>query len=476
MALPNPNITVITTTDLVLGDTSGTPLSGCGGPANIPHKEIQENIDYLYNREHYTDLEIKTSNYTITSLDSSKSFINTGASSLITYTLPSLPPSGFNVTIINRAESGTLIVAPSGATLIKRNNATSVYNTVLIPQICVEAKFTALNSTEWDVEGFINDATTTFPRGNLSFVPLLSQTLGLPFYNNRNSTYSLPGPSGADEGCFDGQNIWICNSTQNSVFKLDTRNPALSASISVGSFPDFALFDGKYIWVTNNQSGNVSKINSLNNTVEATITVGSLPDGIAFNGIDEIWVNNNGGNTISVININSHAVTTISSLGSSLGLKEICFDGTSFWSTCKTSNELKKINASSKTLETTISLPASASPEGICFDGQNIWVTDNSSVSRIFKYDTVTLTSSGSISLTTNDYPHGICFDGRNIWVACQGPSDGSVNKILKVDPHTLTYITLTMDSGTRPKGIFYDGQFIWATLSSVNKLKRIIP
>lgn len=47
MPLPNTNIYCILKNDLVMGDTTGTPLSGSIGKANRPHKELQANIEYL---------------------------------------------------------------------------------------------------------------------------------------------------------------------------------------------------------------------------------------------------------------------------------------------------------------------------------------------------------------------------------------------------------------------------------------------
>jgi hypothetical protein len=50
MALPNTDITVITTSNLTQGDATGLPLSAVSGAANIPHKELQENIEELDSR------------------------------------------------------------------------------------------------------------------------------------------------------------------------------------------------------------------------------------------------------------------------------------------------------------------------------------------------------------------------------------------------------------------------------------------
>ena len=51
MPLPNISPRIISIIDLVLGDAVGTPLSACEKAANLTAKELQENIDYLYNNK-----------------------------------------------------------------------------------------------------------------------------------------------------------------------------------------------------------------------------------------------------------------------------------------------------------------------------------------------------------------------------------------------------------------------------------------
>ena len=67
------------------------------------------------------------------------------------------------------------------------------------------------------------------------------------------------GPRGI---AFDGTNIWVANSDDNTVSKIDPTTNTVTATIStgVGSGPwDFA-YDGTSVWVTQ-QNGSVSKIN-----------------------------------------------------------------------------------------------------------------------------------------------------------------------------------------------------------------------
>src|SRR3989344_7889753 len=94
-----------------------------------------------------------------------------------------------------------------------------------------------LSTSDKYAEVFYNSSTSSWivekklaigERGRCNFVPLLSQTLKLPYYSGRKTT------------------------------------------ITVGTNPYGVSFDGTHVWVGNNNSNNVSKININTNTVVAT--------------------------------------------------------------------------------------------------------------------------------------------------------------------------------------------------------------
>ena len=59
---------------------------------------------------------------------------------------------------------------------------------------------------------------------------------------------------------FDGANIWVTNSYNNSVTKLRAADGAILGTFNVGTGPTGVAFDGANIWVTNQDSNTVSKL------------------------------------------------------------------------------------------------------------------------------------------------------------------------------------------------------------------------
>ena len=74
------------------------------------------------------------------------------------------------------------------------------------------------------------------------------------------------------------------NQGTGNVSVINTSTNTVSATIAVGSSPNFAAFsfDGTQAYVTDGNSNDVSVINVATSTVIATITVGSTPYGIAL--------------------------------------------------------------------------------------------------------------------------------------------------------------------------------------------------
>jgi DNA-binding beta-propeller fold protein YncE len=60
---------------------------------------------------------------------------------------------------------------------------------------------------------------------------------------------------------FDGANVWVANSGDNTVSKLRVNDGKMLGTFSVGSFPvNGVAFDGANIWVTNGGSNSISKL------------------------------------------------------------------------------------------------------------------------------------------------------------------------------------------------------------------------
>ncbi len=91
--------------------------------------------------------------------------------------------------------------------------------------------------------------------------------------------------------------IWIGDSAENRVVRLDPKTSGVTQTIGVGSGPGGLAFGGGAVWVANTLDGTVSRIDPATNQVRATVPVGASPNAIAASD-DAVWVANEAGRTI----------------------------------------------------------------------------------------------------------------------------------------------------------------------------------
>jgi len=58
---------------------------------------------------------------------------------------------------------------------------------------------------------------------------------------------------------FDGSNVWVTNSGDNTLTQIRVSDGALLATFATGLDPAAVLFDGAQIWVANKGSNTVSR-------------------------------------------------------------------------------------------------------------------------------------------------------------------------------------------------------------------------
>jgi hypothetical protein len=140
---------------------------------------------------------------------------------------------------------------------------------------------------------------------------------------------------------YDGANMWVTDYGASELFKLDS-NGAIIQTVFVGAFPLFPVFDGTNIWVPNSIDNSVTVVRASTGVVLATLTANGLagPSTAAFDG-ERILVVNSGGSSVSL-----WKATDLSPLGSvSTGLAGpfgACSDGLNFWITLQTTNKLAR--------------------------------------------------------------------------------------------------------------------------------------
>jgi outer membrane lipoprotein-sorting protein len=146
------------------------------------------------------------------------------------------------------------------------------------------------------------------------------------------ASYNFSPPLGI---LYDGANLWVTVPSLNVVRRVNQANGSSLQNIPVGQFPKFPAFDGANLWVPNSNEQSVTVVRAvgqLQGTVLATLTNNglNLPQQVAFDG-ERVLVTNNGSDSVSL-----WKATDLTPLGTfSFGLNTfpfgICSDGTKFW-------------------------------------------------------------------------------------------------------------------------------------------------
>jgi DNA-binding beta-propeller fold protein YncE len=103
---------------------------------------------------------------------------------------------------------------------------------------------------------------------------------------------------------FDGANIWVTNTGDNTVTKLRATDGVLLGTFQAGTNPGTpayeVAFDGANIWVTNGSANTVTELRATDGVILGTFPTGQLPQGVLFDGAN-IWVTNANGNTVTTV-------------------------------------------------------------------------------------------------------------------------------------------------------------------------------
>ena len=240
---------------------------------------------------------------------------------------------------------------------------------------------------------------------------------------------------------------------------------AKPATVAVGTQPNGVAFDGTNIWVTNSSANTVTRINpTTNEVVGSPIAVGGGPGAIAFDGT-HMWIANSASNTVTRVNAATGVI-----VGSPIGVGNdpvaVVYDGTRIWVANVDSNSVTRINAATGAV---IGAPVSAgaSPSGLAFDGELVWVT-NSSADTVTRVDAATGVVGGA-PIAVGDGPAGIAFDGSSIWVS----NFGSDN-VTRIDAAAGAVVGGPIAVGNGPKRVAFDGASIWVTNAFADSVTRV--
>lgn len=138
---------------------------------------------------------------------------------------------------------------------------------------------------------------------------------------------------------WDGANLWVLDTSDSHLKRVDALNGSVVESIPVIPSPRAMAFDGANIWVVgggdtpNSNISVVRAVGGLRGTVLASLrAAGPSPFGVAFDG-ERILVCNLSGDSVSLFKATDFTPLGTVSTGFQTNPDHVCSDGVNFWLT-----------------------------------------------------------------------------------------------------------------------------------------------
>ncbi|PIW36401.1 MAG: hypothetical protein COW24_05575 [Candidatus Kerfeldbacteria bacterium CG15_BIG_FIL_POST_REV_8_21_14_020_45_12] len=204
-----------------------------------------------------------------------------------------------------------------------------------VPLYDDKSKITAAAST--GATGTVNGAVFD---GNSIWLATTTGVYDWDFEGAKTSVSAITGINSHDV-IFADSYIWASDFANKKVLKIDPTSRAVVATITVGSGPRGLAYDGQYVWVANSTDNSISRINTSNSNIQ-TVSVsplGSTPRFLVFDGA-KLWITFQN-NLVGNFDVSSMTAGKTVSVGNSP--QDIAFDGTNVWSANSGSADVSKV-------------------------------------------------------------------------------------------------------------------------------------
>jgi YVTN family beta-propeller protein len=261
-----------------------------------------------------------------------------------------------------------------------------------------------------------------------------------------------------------GGEVWVTNSGDGTITRIDPAKGDAGRPIRVGERPAGVAIGGGSVWVANSGSGMVSRLDPRTGASRGEIRVGVRPSAIRF-GFHRIWVANVNDDTLSRINPATGATDTEPiRVGSRPA--GIAISAHSVWVANSADGTVSRIAASGDVLEAAIRV--GNRPRGVGAGSDYVWVTNelDGSVSRIEPFRGAT----AGEPIRVGTMPAQVAVGVGAVWVANEG--DDTVSRI---DPGS-GEVTDEIDVGDAPRGVAVGDGSVWVTNSGDDTVSRIDP
>jgi YVTN family beta-propeller protein len=247
--------------------------------------------------------------------------------------------------------------------------------------------------------------------------------------------------------------IWVSNTGENTVSRIDPSTNDVRQTISVGGGPSGAAVTPDAVWVANGLDATVSRINTQTNQVSQVVAVGNGPTGAA-SGAGAVWVTNSTDGTVSRIDPASGRVTR--TLPAVSGAAGVAVGFGRIWVVSPPTAKVVALDPASGRVVDEIGV--GVDPAAIALDDDAVWVT-NRSDGTVSKIEPRTGAVIGTTAVGRG--PTGIAVGPDAVWVANRG--DGTLSE---VDPSTVKVVR-SIPLGNPPRDVVRSAQGVYVTVGS---------
>ena len=194
-------------------------------------------------------------------------------------------------------------------------------------------------------------------------------------------------------------------------------NTTVKTIPGVGNGPAGVAVDGRYVWVANSNDGSVARVDSVTGKVRDVTSVGSGADGVAV-GYGSIWVTNQSTGTVTRIDPSTGSVIEPIQAGSGAGA--VTVGAGSVWVANSLDGTVTRIDPVSNGVRAVI--PVGDGPNGIAVAPGAVWVS-NELAGTLTKID-----PARGIPVETRETgnrPEGVAFASGSLFVAVRTSGAG---------------------------------------------------
>jgi peptide/nickel transport system substrate-binding protein len=238
--------------------------------------------------------------------------------------------------------------------------------------------------------------------------------------------------------------IWVANTGEHSVSRLDWDTLRVRQTISVGSAPSGLAIGRGAVWVANGLDGTLSRIDPQTNKVVQTIGVGNGPAAIAY-GLGSVWVANRADQTVTRVDPRTGDV--LGTLPAGGDVAAISTGEGAVWVADEARGQVVRLDPDGR--EPALAINVGNGPSALAFGAGSVWIANalDSTVSRVDPRSNAVI---ATVSVGSSPSSLAVARDG--IWIG--GQHDG---RLARVNPDT-NLVDRELRLGQRPEALAASG------------------